>query len=133
MQIFLVIGLIIAILAVIFAVQNTTPVVLSFFIWKFGGSLALVVLVALAAGALVGILVSLPGSVKNSWKNKNQQKKITSLEASLEDLRSQLTQAQQKIDGLEKPASLPDVAPMTMPLPTASPSETPVESQKIAN
>jgi len=53
MQIFLFFALIISLLAVIFAVQNTAPVTVSFAIWKFPGSLALVLLAALAAGSLI--------------------------------------------------------------------------------
>ena len=53
MQIFLVLGLVIAILAVVFAVQNVAVVAISFFTWKVDLSLAVALLLALAAGVLV--------------------------------------------------------------------------------
>jgi len=50
MQALLIIALLIAILAVIFALQNAIPVSITFLVWKTEGSLALVLLVALAVG-----------------------------------------------------------------------------------
>lgn len=53
MQIFLFFALFIAVIAVVFAIQNTSPTTVSFITWKFNGSVALVLLIALAAGALI--------------------------------------------------------------------------------
>ena len=47
MQIFLLISLVIAILAIVFALQNAVPVTLAFLVWKIDSSLAVVLLVAL--------------------------------------------------------------------------------------
>ena len=60
----LVLALLIALLTVVFALQNITPVTVGLFAWSFEGSLALVVLVALTVGALVGILASLPAVLR---------------------------------------------------------------------
>ncbi len=83
MQIFLVFSLLIAAVAVIFAVQNATIITISFLVWEFQGSLALILLVALATGALINFLASLPSRIKRQLAAKSQKKRITELEAKL--------------------------------------------------
>ncbi len=83
MQIFLFFALIISVLAVIFAIQNNDPTTVSFAIWKYNGSLALVLLVAVAAGSLISFFVSLPSNLKTRWTIRQQRKKMTELESSL--------------------------------------------------
>lgn len=90
MQIFLILALLIAILAVIFAVQNVAIVSISFFAWHLDVSLAVALLVALAAGALIAILVAIPGRVKNSWNNTSQRKKFSTLEAERDSLKAKV-------------------------------------------
>ena len=44
----------------IFSVQNASPVVMSFFFWKFEASLAIVVFLSLLSGVVIGaVLMSL--------------------------------------------------------------------------
>lgn len=57
---FIVLALIIAILAVIFAIQNAGIISVVFFSYSFEGSLALILLITFALGVLVGILLLLP-------------------------------------------------------------------------
>ena len=102
MQIFLFVALFIAVLAVVFAVQNTAPAIVSFFLWKFNGSLALVLLVSLAAGALISFLVSLPANLKTRWTIRQQRKKLNELEANLAASQEDLEVLQQKLDELQK-------------------------------
>ena len=64
MQIFLFFALIIAVLAVFFALQNSDPVTLKFAVWEFNSSLAFVLLLALLAGALISFFFSLPSNLK---------------------------------------------------------------------
>ena len=52
MHLFLIVALGLAILTVIFALQNPIPVGVTFFIWKFEGSLALVLILTFALGVL---------------------------------------------------------------------------------
>ena len=77
----LVIALLIAFLAVIFALQNAVPVVVNFLPWEFQGSLALVLLLTLALGVIVGLLVSVPSIIRRSRRISHQQKIIENLEA----------------------------------------------------
>ncbi|HCJ67238.1 MAG TPA: DUF1049 domain-containing protein [Elusimicrobia bacterium] len=87
MFIFLVVALLIAILAVIFALQNPTNVTVTFLTWRFGSSLALVLLLTFALGVLLGLLASVSAVIKRSWTISSQKKKIAQLEKSLSGLR----------------------------------------------
>jgi len=93
MQLFLIVATIMAILAVAFALQNTVPITVSFLLWQFEGSLALVLLATLALGVLMSLLVSTPAMIKRKRTISNQKKKIQELETSL----------QEKIEALKPP------------------------------
>ncbi|MEW6214023.1 MAG: LapA family protein [Nitrospirota bacterium] len=84
MPLFLIVALVMAVLVVIFALQNAIPITVTLFVWKFEGSLALVLLLSLALGVIMGLLVSMPAIIKKSWKISNQNKKIEELERSLQ-------------------------------------------------
>jgi uncharacterized integral membrane protein len=86
MQVFLYFGLFISILAILFAVQNNDPVTVSFIIWQFSGSLALVLLITMAAGALISSLISVPNNVKARLTSRNLRKKIDQLENTIKEL-----------------------------------------------
>lgn len=87
MQIYLILALIIALLAVIFAVQNVAIVSISFFVWNIQVPLAVALLAALGAGVLITILLSIPGKVKGSWNSVSSKKKFSSLEAERDSLK----------------------------------------------
>jgi len=55
MQLMLILGIIFAIGAVTFALQNDVPVTLAFASWHYDSSLAVVLLLALGLGALLGL------------------------------------------------------------------------------
>jgi len=55
-QIYLFIAALIAILAVIFALQNAIPITVSFLIWKVESSLALILIIAFIAGLITSFL-----------------------------------------------------------------------------
>lgn len=73
MQSFLIVALGLAILTVVFALQNTVPVVVTFLIWKFEGSLAMVLMLTFALGVLVSSLVSIPAIVKKIGNFKSEE------------------------------------------------------------
>ena len=102
MQIFLFIALLIMLVAIVFAVQNTEPTQVQFLAWEFEGSLALVLLLALAAGALISYLVSLPSKLRDKWTIRSQGKKIDQLETSLDKSQTQLEESQGKLAEAEK-------------------------------
>lgn len=85
MQSFLIVALGLAILTVVFALQNTVPVVVTFLIWKFEGSLAMVLMLTFALGVLVSSLVSIPAIVKRRSATSNQNRNIEELETRLRE------------------------------------------------
>ena len=83
MQILIIIALVLIAAAVVFAVQNVAAVAVTLFFWKVPSSLALVLLIALVAGVLIGLLLVLPGSIKNRMAVSNQKKKLAALDERL--------------------------------------------------
>jgi len=81
----IIVALIIAILAVIFAIQNVNVILISFLIWKFEGSLALVLLLTFVLGFIAGLLILLPKLLKRSFTISNQEKKLDELQKKLEE------------------------------------------------
>jgi len=92
MQIFLILALLIAILAVIFAVQNVAVVTISFFAWSTEVSLAVALLLALAAGVLITVFLSIPGRIKGSWDSAAGRKKFSALETERDNLKAKMEQ-----------------------------------------
>lgn len=120
MQIFLVFALFIAILAVIFAVQNNSMATVSFAIWDFQGSLALILLVALVAGALISIFVSMPSNIRARWTIRQLRKKMADLEGNLSRLQEEMDAARQKLERIQ----MSETKPFSMPAPS-----TPIEDE----
>jgi uncharacterized integral membrane protein len=76
------IAVVIAVLTVILALQNLTPVALTFLMWQTDHvSLALVVLVAVAAGVLIGLLAAAPALMRGAWSRIAHNRQVTALEA----------------------------------------------------
>src|SRR4051812_4952713 len=88
MQLGLIVGIAIAIAAVAFALQNNVPVTVTFLVWRFDSSLAMVLLLALAIGAIVMALVTAPGAVKARWTLAKQRKEIEAHRATIDGLQS---------------------------------------------
>ena len=80
MQLLLILGIVFAIGAVAFALQNSIPVTVVFAFWHYDSSLAVVLLVALGLGALIAGLVSTPSVIKGQWDGARLRRQIASLE-----------------------------------------------------
>ena len=81
MQLFLILGIVFAIGAVTFALQNGVPVTVALAFWRFDSSLAVVLLVALGLGALIAGLVSTPSVIKGQWAGARLRRQVAGLEA----------------------------------------------------
>jgi len=127
MQIFLFFALFIAILAILFAVQNNAPTTVSFAIWDFEGSLALILLFALAAGALISFFLSIPSNVKAKLQNRTHRKRITELEMQLENKEKMLQEAEQKSLDFQKALEPPKEEVVDVLV-----SESPDESEQVS-
>jgi uncharacterized integral membrane protein len=86
MIIFFIVGLLLGVVSVIFALQNIAVVTISFFSWQLTGSLALILLLAITSGILIAILLLLPEFINNYLKYKNLKKENKDL---TEELRKQ--------------------------------------------
>ena len=112
MQVFLVFALLIALVAVVFAVQNTALVTISFLVWDFNNSLAILILLTLFAGVLISILMSAPGWIKNRLAQSSLRKKMKELEAELNKVEGKYQAAKQELELYKVP-----------PVPVAPPAE----------
>lgn len=83
MQLILILGILVAIGAVVFALQNLAPVTVTLAVWTFEGSLALVLLFALGLGALIAGLLSSPAVIRGQWTIGRQRGRIAELERQL--------------------------------------------------
>ena len=114
MQVFLFVALGVALVAVMFALQNIVPVTVAFLTWTFEGSLALVLFVALIVGALVSVLASVPTLVKGRWAAASLKKRIAALEAELKNTRLELEAARARTSAAPRspgPGSEPGAGP----------------------
>ncbi|MBI2312340.1 MAG: DUF1049 domain-containing protein [Betaproteobacteria bacterium] len=79
MQLMLILAIVMVIGGVFFAFQNNVPVTVTFLLWRFDGSLATVLLLTLALGALLMALISTPATLKAQWTIARQRKQIAEL------------------------------------------------------
>jgi len=107
---YLIVALVIAVIAVLFALQNSMLVTISFLSWEISGSLSLVLLATLAIGVLIGLLVLAPSALKKTFKASSQRKRINALEHEVSEHKAK-------------------VAELQRPVPTPSLPETPQPSQ----
>ena len=86
-------ALILALLVTIFAVQNNADTTVKFLAWSVRGSAALVLMITLTVGILVGVLLMIPGSVRNRLRVAEVNRQVKSLEQDLRDARASLPKA----------------------------------------
>lgn len=79
-------GLLLGGVAVIFSLQNVSVITVTFFSWHLTGSLALILLLAIASGIIITMLLLLPEFISNYFKYKILKRENKKLE---EELRKQ--------------------------------------------
>jgi putative membrane protein len=82
MRLFIVLALLIAVAIVLFALQNSAVVTISFLSFHYSSSLALIVVVLFALGLFAGLLISLPSLLRKSSALREQKRKVKQLEGS---------------------------------------------------
>ena len=70
----LILGFILGVGAILFILQNNATVALSFYQWQFETSLALVVLISLLVGAVLALLITIPGAIGSSLNMRRLRK-----------------------------------------------------------
>ncbi|MBK5104467.1 MAG: LapA family protein [Burkholderiales bacterium] len=88
MQLAVIVAIVLAVAGVLFAVQNSIPSTVVFFLWRFDGSLGVILLFALALGALIVALLSTPATVRANWVIRRQGKEIDNLKTENAELRA---------------------------------------------
>lgn len=97
----LLLALIISILALIFAIQNTAAVTVSFLFWETESPLTVVLLIALGVGAVVTALAMLPGQIRGRWSSFSKGRRISDIESELQRYQDELQEAQVRVDELK--------------------------------
>ncbi len=102
MRLFVIAALVIAFLAILFALQNTNLVTIQFFIWQYRQSLALVLLGTLALGTGIGLCVSIPALVRRSHRAARLQKQTETLHTLITEKESAIGAEAEKITVLRQ-------------------------------
>lgn len=106
MQLGLIIGILFAIMAALFAMQNIVPVVVSLGFWSFEGSLALVLLMTLGLGALIAGLLSSPAMIRRQWNTSKLARQVADLERKLADEARRNEELSAEVARLREPLAL---------------------------
>jgi uncharacterized integral membrane protein len=109
MIIFLILGVVLGAVTVVFALQNIVTVTVVFMSWQLEGSLAIVILSAVLMGALISFIITLPGDVKRSLQISGLKKQNAKLQAEIENKKREVEVEKSKLvannaylDDLEK-------------------------------
>lgn len=77
---YIILTVLVAVVAVIFALQNSVAITVTFFSWSISGSLSLFLIVTLAIGILLGILTMTPSVFKHKRAASGLKKQVAVLE-----------------------------------------------------
>lgn len=102
MQLIVLLGIVVAIGGVSFALQNTVPVTVTFLVWRFDSSLAMVLLISLALGALIVALVSTPATLKAQWAASRLRKQLESAQSAQQALERKVSQLEGRLAAQEQ-------------------------------
>ena len=80
MQLLLIFGIVFAIAAVLFALQNNALVTVTIALWHFESTLAVVLLLAIGLGVLIAGLVSTPTVLRGQWSGARLRRQLAALE-----------------------------------------------------
>ncbi len=97
----LIFSMAIAALAIAFALQNAAPVVVTFIVWRFESSLALVLVATLILGALIAALLSTAAAVRKNWKLSQQERLSGELEKRVTELEQLVAAKERRIAELD--------------------------------
>ena len=95
MVLLVIVGLVMAIGAVLFALQNAAVVTINFGVWQLEQSLAVVLIATLGLGIIISMLLSVPTIIKRGWQNSQQSQKLDELRQQLK-AKNQTTLQQQQ-------------------------------------
>ncbi|MFZ2556203.1 MAG: LapA family protein [Minisyncoccia bacterium] len=103
MIIFLILGVLLGAVSVMFVFQNITPVTISFLMWQMNGSLATVLFLALMTGVFITLLFILPSFIRDELRYRRLKKEA-------EALKDELVAAKKAIVPPVPPPMNPDIS-----------------------
>lgn len=106
MQFMLIFGILFSIGSVTFALQNNVPVTVTFAIWRFESSLAMVLLLALGLGAAIAALLSSPTVIRGQWTASRLRRQLAGLEENKAVLERRINQLENEL-ARTSPSSAP--------------------------
>jgi len=101
---YLVFVLLVAILAVMFAAQNSATVAITFFAWSTSGSLSLVLVLTLTLGIFIGLLILAPSVFKRFFQSSGLKRRVHRLEKEKTNLAGKVAATGQKTAEASKQA-----------------------------
>ncbi|MEL6613313.1 MAG: LapA family protein [Bacteroidota bacterium] len=129
MRFALILSLVIAAVAIVFTLQNTASTEVNVGPYTITASLAVVLIVTLSAGVLVGLLASLPARFRAGQRAKKAERELATLRSSLQAPAAQTPAAQ--APPTQTPAQPP--APKVVPADgTMAPATDASETQRLA-
>lgn len=111
MQLMLIFGIVFAIGAALFALQNNVPVTVAFIRWRFDSTLAVVLLVALGLGAFIAALVSTPSVIRGQWGGTRLRRQVAGLEQEKARLEARLAALEAEAARLRPPPQRRSLTP----------------------
>lgn len=90
---FIILGIALGVISVVFVSQNTDVVTVSFLTWQFDGSLALILLLTLISGAVMTLLVLMPSFIKDAFLLASEKRQKKALAAELATAQQELHDA----------------------------------------
>jgi uncharacterized integral membrane protein len=117
----LILALIIA--SVLFAVQNTETVTVTFIAWSVTGSLSLILIIALIVGFIIGSLLMAPSILKKKFQSFGLKRRVSKLQREKDKLNKKIEKSEAKQEALPQPDSPSAAAP-------AAPERTPGSSEE---
>jgi lipopolysaccharide assembly protein A len=100
MHFLLVVGVVLAIGVVGFALQNNVPATVNFAVWSFNGSLAVVLLIAFGMGIIIAGLMSSPGMIKCRWTRARLRHQVARLEGDKIQLERRIAELEAELETL---------------------------------
>ncbi|CAG4883749.1 conserved protein of unknown function [Georgfuchsia toluolica] len=92
MQLTIIATILVALVGAFFAIQNNVPVTIKFLLWRFDSSLAVVLPLGVAFGAIVVALLTTPATLKRQWLLARQKRRIDEMEKTAASLRDRITE-----------------------------------------
>ncbi len=115
MQLMLIAGIVFAIGAVVFALQNNSSVIVTLALWNFEGSLAVVLLVAVGLGVLITGLVSTPSVIRGQWASRRLRHQVGELEREIAEQQTRNAALAAELERLTPPTPAASAEPQQKP------------------